>query len=629
MAPARATPASTDGARGTRARSASFQPAVDGPTSADLTLARERLVSSMAATLGTAGDAHRGAPLRPCPLCGSPTAPLDLAEAGWVTQEVEERLVAAHPHWRRPHGACPACVQHALLETLLARGDAALHLSVQRVWPLDAEAAFGALPTPLRLHADPRYTGRGITVAVIDAAFSPHPDLTRPRNRIRAWVDAARDPAEARYFAPDEMPSWPGAEAREPGQWHGLMTSAVLAGGGWSSHGLYCGVAPDAELVLVQVRDAAGRITSAAIARALRWLLGAGGALGVRVVNVSLGAEPVPPGARSEVDAAVAEVVEAGAVVVAAAGNDGRRQLVPPGTAPAAITVGGLDDRNVLDHAARTLWHSNYGEAADGAVKPELVAPSIWVVAPILTGTDVAQEAAALFARRSAGDGGAEERIAALKLVTPHYQHVEGTSFASPLAAGVVACMLEANGALGPAEARELLVQSAHAVPGAPIERQGAGALDAGRAVALALASRDGSGSRPVLSPVVEVEHVRFLFRHDTDADTDVRLVASWDAWARPGVPLRRVAPGRYEAVVARPAPGTHAYKLVIGADRWLADPANSARAHDGFGGWNSLLRIAAPTENAAARDATSAPRRGAAGAVSPLSRPGPPRRTP
>jgi len=349
---------------------------------------------------------------------------------------------------------------------------------------------------------------------------------------------------------------------------------------------------------------------------------------------VSLGGEPVPPGARSEVDAAVAEVVAAGAVVVAAAGNDGERRLVPPGTAPAAITVGGLDDRNVLDHAARTLWHSNYGEAADGAVKPELVAPSMWVVAPILTDTDVAREAAALFARRAAGDGGVEERIAALKLVTPHYQHVEGTSFASPLAAGVVACMLEANDALRPAEVRELLVQSAHPVPGAPVERQGAGALDAGRAVALALASRDGSGPRPLLTPVVEAEQVRFVFHHDAhagvDGAVDVRLVASWDGWARPGVPLRRAAPGRYEAVVARPAAGTHAYKLVIDGDRWLADPANSARAHDGFGGWNSLLRIPAQAESAAAKGAGPTVRRGAAGSsLDALSRPRPPRRTP
>src|SRR5215213_1009142 len=154
-----------------------------------------------------------------CPLCSSSSTPSQLAEAAWLAPDVLNQLALSNPHWRRFDGACPACVQQVLLDILLNDGEAALHARIQHFWPLDAEAAFGALPTPLRLHADPRFTGRGITVAVIDAAFSPHPDLTRPRNRIRAWVDAARDPAEARYFAPDETPSWPGAEAREPGQW--------------------------------------------------------------------------------------------------------------------------------------------------------------------------------------------------------------------------------------------------------------------------------------------------------------------------------------------------------------------------------------------------------------------------
>jgi serine protease AprX len=80
--------------------------------------------------------------------------------------------------------------------------------------------------------------------------------------------------------------------------------------------------------------------------------------------------------------------------------------------------------------------------------------------------------------------------------VTPHYQHVEGTSFAAPIVAAVAACMLEANGALGPRRVRELLTAAAHPVPGAPPERQGAGAVDAGRAVRLALAERAAGGDR-------------------------------------------------------------------------------------------------------------------------------------
>jgi len=36
------------------------------------------------------------------------------------------------------------------------------------------------LPTPLRMDADERFTGRGVTIAFLDSGFHAHPDLTRP-----------------------------------------------------------------------------------------------------------------------------------------------------------------------------------------------------------------------------------------------------------------------------------------------------------------------------------------------------------------------------------------------------------------------------------------------------------------
>jgi hypothetical protein len=87
-----------------------------------------------------------------CSSCGNLFAPEILAEA---------RL---YPFWAREDGGCPACVQQNLLRTLLSKGDAALHEAIQTAWPLDAEAAFGVLPTRLRLHADPRFSGQGVTL---------------------------------------------------------------------------------------------------------------------------------------------------------------------------------------------------------------------------------------------------------------------------------------------------------------------------------------------------------------------------------------------------------------------------------------------------------------------------------
>ncbi len=422
-----------------------------------------------------------------CTLCAHP-APVDvLAEAAWVAPEVELQLSGEHPGWRRADGACPACVQAALLETLRARGEEAFHAEIQRVWPLDAEAAYGALPTPLRLHADPRFTGRGVLVALVDAAFYPHPDLVRARNRIRLWADAGEGGIEWRRFGPDDRPRWRGSHAQQPAQWHGLMTSVALAGDGALSHGLYRGLAPEADLALVQVRDRRGRIGNEAVARALRFLLDRVVPLGLRVVNLSLGGDPVQPLAGNPVDAAVAALVRAGVTVVVAAGNDGVRRLVPPGTAPEALTIGGLDDSGLWSDDERALWHSNYGQTAQGAHKPELVAPSLRVVAPILPDSDLAREALELFARRARSDGSVEARLQECKLVTPHYQHVEGTSFAAPIVAGIVACMLEARPELRPAEVRAALIAAATPVPGAERARQGAGAVDAGRATRGAL----------------------------------------------------------------------------------------------------------------------------------------------
>ncbi len=521
-----------------------------------------------------------------CPLCLRGTPGGDLAEASWAAPEVASRIAERHPDWRRHDGACPACVQQTLLELLLARGEEALREGVQRAWPLDAEAAFGALPTPLRLHAHPRHTGAGVTIALVDAAFYPHPDLVEPANRVRAWVDASREPVRVLRFAPSEAPRWPGWDGGEAAQWHGLMTSAVAAGNGRRSHGLYRGLAPDAELVLVQVQGADGRIGNAAIARALDWLRWEGLGLGVKVVSVSLGGDLASPLAGNPVDQAVASLVETGVTVVAAAGNDGQRRLVPPATAPQAVTVGGLDDRNTLDPAERGLWHSNYGESGWGTQKPELVAPSLRVVAPLLPDTAMAREAADLFSRRAAGESDAETGIAEKKLVTPHYQHVEGTSFAAPIVTGVVACMLEANPDLGPRRIRELLVSAARPVERASPERQGAGAIDAGRAVVLAL-EEAGPGSHPGPWPRRTDAGLEFLLR-DGRARS-VSVVGNWDDWRRPGAPGREVAPGVWHARVPDPGPARLAYKFVVD-DAWLADPANPHRVHDGHGGWNSLL---------------------------------------
>lgn len=532
-----------------------------------------------------------------CPLCREAPAADRLREARWLSPAVVERIARANPGWRLVEdGACPSCAQRTLLTVLLERGHEAFEKGLQSVWPLDAETAFGALPTPFRLRADPRFEGRGVTIALVDAGFFPHPDLVRPANRVRAWADAGRDTVVSLEFSPDDVPAWPGSGDLSATQWHGLMTSVVAAGNGTLARGLYRGIASAADVVLVQAASAAtGHIGNAEIERALRWILENAERFAIRVVSLSVAGDPVEPLAGNGVDAAVAALVDRGVTVIAAAGNSGERRLVPPATSPAAITVGGLDDKNTLSREEIRLWHGNYGEGQGGCPKPEVVAPSIWVVAPVLPGTEVAREALALFSRRNEaaevmGEGGVEARIAELKLVTPHYQHVEGTSFAAPAVASLVAAMIEANRRLAPEAIRRLLFAAAIPVPGAPAERQGAGAVDAGLAVALAAREKHGAAADEPLSPRVGADGVTFLL-HDDDA-RHVAVLGSWDDWRSPGLPALAARPGLFRATRAPLPPGRYAYKFVLDGDRWLADPANPRKSPNGVGGFDSVLVV-------------------------------------
>lgn len=526
-----------------------------------------------------------------CPLCGAPSMAAALAEAAWLPRAVVERLAKKRPEWKRGDGACPSCIHQAVLQTLM-ESEGANHNGSTSSWPVNVEREFGALPTPVRLHADRRYTGRGVTLALVDAGFYPHPDLTTPVNRIRAWVDAAQDPPFEVIFNEGDPVEWPRWDAGAPSQWHGLMTSSVAAGNGALSHGLYRALASQADVVLIQVRGEDGAITNEAIARALHWLAEKGQDLGVKVVNVSLGGEDVSPLAGNPVDVAVDDLTALGMTVVVAAGNDGVRRLVPPATAPAALTVGGLDDHDVFDPAQVELWHSNYGQTADGMLKPELTAPSVWVVAPLLPRTEVAAEALALYQRRT-GEGDSpevEERIAAENLVSPYYKFVEGTSFASPLVASVAVCMLQANPSLTPALLRALLIAAARPIPEALQDRQGAGAVDAGQAVTLALHAEGGPLAGRPLPPYLNVNGVSFAL-HDVLAHA-VEVVGSWNEWRMPGFAATKDDKDVWSVTHPPLEPGIYAYRFLIDGERWQDDPANPRKAPDGYGGFNSVLIV-------------------------------------
>jgi serine protease AprX len=77
-------------------------------------------------------------------------------------------------------------------------------------------------------------------------------------------------------------------------------------------------------------------------------------------------------------------------------------------------------------------------------------------------------------------------------VINKHYKFVDGTSFASPIVASIVACMLEANPALTPSQIKRILIDTAERVPDVEVDRQGWGVVVPRKAVELALRKGDG-----------------------------------------------------------------------------------------------------------------------------------------
>src|SRR5688572_3689482 len=135
------------------------------------------------------------------------------------------------------------------------------------------------LSTPLRLDADDRFTGRGVSIAFLDSGFYPHQDLTTPSNRILAYRNLLEVDGElGSLFQPDVA------------SWHGMMTSVVAAGNGSLSNGFYRGIAKDSKVVLVKLART-GRITDEDILQGLEWVIENRERYGVRIVNISAGGD--------------------------------------------------------------------------------------------------------------------------------------------------------------------------------------------------------------------------------------------------------------------------------------------------------------------------------------------------
>jgi serine protease AprX len=545
-----------------------------------------------------------------CPICRQSRDEALLAIQPKIEDHIARILKEDHPGWKPQDGACLECVHEAVERAIQARSVTSLQAELLTPFPVYARDEQKLLPTPIRVHANANFTGRGITIAFLDSGFYPHPDLVRPKNRIVCYVDTTgRVPLEKRSFKKPVVTSW-----------HGLMTSAICAGNGFMSNHLYRGIAEQAKLVLVKTGHLRGRgIRDRDISRALMWVLNNYERFNVRVVNISLGGDQPTTGKFTELDELVEEAVAAGLVVVVAAGNSGHPIIIPPASAPSAITVGGLNDQNHLDSRYRRMYWSSYGRGINGVRKPDIIAPAIWLAAPMLPKTRTHNAAHYFWRLAHASDTelsklldssyaqthlgkkalglpsteirfAIQEYMNEQKFIHPHYQHVDGTSMAAPIVSGIVAQMLEANPSLTPAKVKEILMATADPLNDAPAERQGAGAVNAGRAVAAALRVSGGLLQGIPISPNTSPQETTFYY-YDPLA-REVALVGSFNGWQSKDGEMVQIRPGLWEGVLDVPARGTHRYKFLIDRSRWINDPENPLRIEDGFGGFNSLITI-------------------------------------
>ncbi|GAA4387072.1 S8 family serine peptidase [Hymenobacter koreensis] len=238
--------------------------------------------------------------------------------------------------------------------------------------------------------------GRGLRIAVLDVGFTgtdAHPAFAhlRRQKRIVATHDFVRNKPDVYH-----------------GGAHGTEVLSCLAG--VLPDGQPLGLATDAEYLLARTE----RLHRELYSEELNWLAAAEWAdrLGADILNSSLGYtdrryfREQMNGRTSLVARAANMAARKGMLVVCAAGNDGDdphwRLIGTPADADSVLAVGALDPDSFL-----ATEFSSCGPAAGGRRKPNVAAFGVVVVAN--------------------PNGG--------------YSRLEGTSFASPLVAGLAACV--------------------------------------------------------------------------------------------------------------------------------------------------------------------------------------------
>jgi serine protease AprX len=315
------------------------------------------------------------------------------------------------------------------------------------------------------------YTGAGVGVAIVDSGITAwHDDLTVSNGtgqRVAHFADFVNGYTQM-------YDDWG----------HGTHVAGIVAGNGYDSNGARNAIAPGAHIISLKALNGLGQGNISNIIAAIDYAVVNKDALNIRVLNLSLGAGIFESYHTDPLTLAAKRAVDAGIVVVAAAGNLGKAgngqpqygAIMAPGNAPWVITVGASSTQGTVLRQDDTMaaFSSRGPTMYDYAAKPDLVAPGY--------GTVSLSDPVSLFYTTKA------QYLLGGLVPTSYspYLTLSGTSMATPVVAGTVALMLQANPNLTPNLVKALLQFTSQEYPGYDPLTQGTGFLNSRGAVQLA-----------------------------------------------------------------------------------------------------------------------------------------------
>lgn len=358
-----------------------------------------------------------------------------------------------------------AIVPDAALATLAARREV-LGLALDRPVAGTIErtgAAIGADWVNDRLGFD----GTGVGVAIIDSGVANwHDDLGS--QTVVHFVDFVSE-----LIAPHDDYG------------HGTHVAGIIAGNGYDSGGARRGIAPGARLVVLKVLDEVGDGHISDVIAAIDYAIEHREQFDIRIINLSVAAGVHESYRTDPLTLAARRAVDAGIVVVTAAGNLGRSAkgavqyggITSPGNAPWVLTVGAVDHHGSASRTDDIVapFSSRGPTHIDHAMKPDIVAPGVGI-------ESLADASSTIYKTKP------DARIdGTVDTVASPYISLTGTSMAAPVVAATVALMLEANPDLTPNMVKAILHYTAERRPRYESVAQGAGFLNARGAVQLAM----------------------------------------------------------------------------------------------------------------------------------------------